>query len=267
MCIISNTPAAAFLSSPQGGGIALQSLSLDSAKMLDHNLLAYSRLFDLSRLKALSIDSRTHVPWREFAPHVTSIEELDVVLTNSTSTLAPLLSVSFPSASAFPNLTTLRIPFPLWIGPRDRPVLAEESFAGLTPSASITANVNTHGNTGLYRAHGNENIRKLRTLVFSPDAEDYVPPDGALCTLLDEAAVELGVELELEVDAKTYARIWPFFPRLQAVGAVRTFSVFYSESQTLDFPICFLRWTSPSDTDMLCIQVRWTVLGSRKALW
>ncbi|KAJ7738544.1 hypothetical protein B0H14DRAFT_3610640 [Mycena olivaceomarginata] len=115
---MSHTHATVFLPSPQGGeggGIALQSLSLHSREMLDYNLLAHSCPFDLSRLKTLSIGWRARIPWREFAPHVTSIEELDVVLNNTTPTLAPLLSLSFPSASAFPKLTTLRLSLPVWI--------------------------------------------------------------------------------------------------------------------------------------------------------
>ncbi|KAJ7339226.1 hypothetical protein DFH08DRAFT_964258 [Mycena albidolilacea] len=212
--IMSNTHATVFSPSPQGGeggGIALQSLSLHSTEMLDYNLLAHSCLFDLSRLKTLSIGWRARIPWREFAPHVTSVEELDVVLNGTISALAPLLSLSFPSASAFPKLTTLRLSLPVWLPPQNRLAFAGELFAGLRPSASITANVNAHGNVNSYRAHGNENTSKLCALVLSADAGGHGPPDGALCTLLDGAAVELGVELKLEVDAESYAGIWPFF--------------------------------------------------------
>jgi hypothetical protein len=244
-------------------GIALKSLSLHSTEMLDYNLLAHSNLFDLSRLKTLSIGWRARIPWREFAPHVTSVEELDVVLNGTISALAPLLSLSFPSASAFPNLTTLRLSLPVWIPARNRLAFAGELFAGLdAPSAKMTANaMNTHGNTKA-KASG-----KLRTLVLSADANGNGMPDAALCTLLDGVAVELGVELELEVDAESYAGIWPFFPRLWDVGAVRASPVFYSHHDNSCFPDISSRWTLPSDTDMLCIQVRWTDSGSREALW
>ncbi|KAJ7349744.1 hypothetical protein DFH08DRAFT_958707 [Mycena albidolilacea] len=277
MWIMSDTHSTVFLPSPQGGeggGIELQSLSLQSTEMLDYNFLLHSCLVDLSRLKALSIRWRTRIPWPVFAPHVTRIEELDVVL-NSTYNLdprappLPLLSLSVcvpethnpmplsprldprpeparlfrgivcgahtvreyhrecASASASPKLTTLRLSLPVWIPAQNRLAFAGELFARLTPSVSITANVNVvHGNTNLYRARGNENTSKLRTLVLSADARGYDPPDGGLCTRLDGAAVELGVELKPEVDAESYAGIWPFFPRLQAVGAVLRFQSF-----------------------------------------
>ncbi|KAJ7812776.1 hypothetical protein B0H14DRAFT_2855842, partial [Mycena olivaceomarginata] len=171
-----------FLPSPQGGeggGIALESLSLHSTEMLDYNLLAHSNLFDLSRLKTLSIGWRARIPWREFAPHVTSIEELDVVLNGTISALAPLLSLSFPSASAFLNLKTLRLSLPVWIPARNRLAFAGELFAGLdAPSAKMTANaMNTHGNAKV-KASG-----KLRTLVLSAAANGNGMPDAALCTL------------------------------------------------------------------------------------
>ncbi|KAJ7339233.1 hypothetical protein DFH08DRAFT_812623 [Mycena albidolilacea] len=163
MCIISNTPAAAFLSSPQGGGIALQSLSLDSAKMHDHNLLAVC------------------VP----EPH--------------------------NPAHLLPRL--------------DRPPGSPRPRRGIVCGAHTVREY--HRECEHAWQHGfiprpwKRKHQKTAHTCLLPDAEDYAPPDGALCTPLDEVAVELGVELELEVDAESYESIWPFFPRLQAVGAVR----------------------------------------------
>ncbi|KAJ7677297.1 hypothetical protein B0H14DRAFT_3684176 [Mycena olivaceomarginata] len=236
MWIMSDTYSTVFLPSPQGGeggGIELQSLSLQSTEMLDYNLLLHSCLVDLSRLKALSIGWRTRIPWPVFAPHVTRIEELDVVLNSTILTLAPLLSLSFPSAPASPKLTTLRLSLPVWIPARNRLAFAGELFAGLTPSANITANLNAHGNTNLYPARGNENTSKLRTLVLSADARGYDPPDGGLCTLLDGAAVELGVELKLEVDTEIYAGPLDGSGESQGLMVVDNMSVFLDSLQTL----------------------------------
>ncbi|KAJ7354526.1 hypothetical protein DFH08DRAFT_933988 [Mycena albidolilacea] len=198
---------------PPQGGIPLDALHLSSTEMLDYHLLARSSPFDFSRLKSPSIGWRARIPWREFAPLIRSVEELNVVLNSTTSVLAPLLSLSSPAASAFPNLTTLRLSLPVWIPAQNWLAFAGELFAGLhPPPANITANaMNAHRNAKS-KASG-----ELRTLVLSADADGSGAPDGALCTFLDGVTAELGVALELEVDVERYAGIWPFFPRLRAV--------------------------------------------------
>ncbi|KAJ7707825.1 hypothetical protein B0H14DRAFT_2646833 [Mycena olivaceomarginata] len=146
-------------------------------------------------------------PWHEFAPLVRSVEELDVVLNSTTSALAPLLSLSSPAVSAFPNLTILRLSLPVWVPTWTRLAFAGELFARLHA-------MNAHRNAKS-KASG-----KLRTLVLSADADGNGAHDGVLYTFLDGVAAELGVELKLEVDVESYAGIWPFFPRLRAVGAI-----------------------------------------------
>lgn len=94
---------------PQGA-IPLDALHLSSTEMLDYYLLEHSCPFDLSKLKSLSIGWRACIPWREFAPLIWSIEELDVVLNSTTSALAPLLSLSVPLPPCLdPRLESARI--------------------------------------------------------------------------------------------------------------------------------------------------------------
>jgi hypothetical protein len=77
-------------------------------------------------------------------------------------------------------------------------------------------------------------ISLVLTLIFAPLSDT----DSALYAVLDEALCALELQLELEVDAATYVFILPFFPRLEASGAV-----------------CIIRWLSTSEspwaTDML----------------
>ncbi|KAJ7354525.1 hypothetical protein DFH08DRAFT_804424 [Mycena albidolilacea] len=178
------TDADLILSSPRGG----EGRPLESLYLLPHNV----------------VNSRappTHnVPWRVLAPVVRSAKKLEVVVNSTTMrALAPVLFPSAsPGASAFPNLTTLRLYIPPWVPSPMRLALTEQLFAGLAGPASV------------------KKPPKLHTLVLAPLSDT----DSALYAVLDEALCALELQLKLEVDEATYAFILPFFPRLEASGAV-----------------------------------------------
>jgi hypothetical protein len=83
-----------------------------------------------------------------------------------------------------------------------RLALTEQLFAGLAGPTSV------------------KKPPKSRTLILAPLSDT----DSAIYAVLDEALCALELQLELEVDAATYAFILPFFPRLEASGAVCIFS-------------------------------------------
>ncbi|KAJ7824230.1 hypothetical protein B0H14DRAFT_2824272 [Mycena olivaceomarginata] len=197
------TAADLILSFPRGG----ERRPLESLYLLPHNVVS-------------SRAPPTHnVPWLVLAPVVRSAKKLGVVVDVRISlvlrlfptrvlsmhiqsmtihALAPVLFPSAsPSASAFPNLTTLRLYIPLWVPSPMRLALTEQLFAGLAGPASV------------------KKPPKLHILILAPLSDT----DSALYALLDEALCALELQLELEVDAATYMFILPFFPRLEASGA------------------------------------------------
>ncbi|KAJ7339280.1 hypothetical protein DFH08DRAFT_251570 [Mycena albidolilacea] len=101
-------------------------------------------------------------------------------------------------ASAFPNLTTLRLYLPPWVPAPIRLALTEQLFAGLAGPASVKKPPKSH------------------TLILAWLSDT----DSALYAVLDEVLCALELQLELEVDAATYAFILTFFLRLEASGAV-----------------------------------------------
>ncbi|KAJ7803775.1 hypothetical protein B0H14DRAFT_2886982 [Mycena olivaceomarginata] len=189
------TAADLILSFPRGG----ERRPLESLYLLPHNV----------------VNSRappTHnVPWRVLAPVVRSAKKLEVVVdvrislvlrlfpTHSTTmyALAPVLFPSAsPGASAFPNLTTLRLYIPPWVPSPMRLALTEQLFAGLAGLASV------------------KKPPKLHTLILAPLSDT----DSALYAVLDEALCALELQLKLEVDEATYAFILPFFPPAGGFG-------------------------------------------------
>ncbi|KAJ7339267.1 hypothetical protein DFH08DRAFT_964296 [Mycena albidolilacea] len=142
----------------------------------------------------------THnVPWQVLAPVVRSAKELKVIADEHDDACPrprPLF-LRLPWRSAFLNLTTLRLYLPPWVPAPVHLVLTEQLFMGLAGSASI------------------KKPPKLHTLILTPLSDT----DSALYTVLDEALCALELQLELEVDATTYAFILPFFPWLEASGA------------------------------------------------
>ncbi|KAJ7707826.1 hypothetical protein B0H14DRAFT_3025155 [Mycena olivaceomarginata] len=166
------TAADLILSFPRGG----EGRPLESLDLLPHNAASTSA-------------PPTHnVPWRMLAPVVQSAKNLEVAVDSMTiHALAPVLFPSAsPSASAFLNLTTLRLYIPPWVPSPMRVVLTEQLFAGLAGPASV------------------KKPPKLHTLILAPLSDT----DSALYAVLDE------------VNAATYAFILPFFPWLEASAAV-----------------------------------------------
>ncbi|KAF7354036.1 hypothetical protein MVEN_01090500 [Mycena venus] len=183
----------------------LESLNLQSTQMLDYQLLKYSCPFDLSRLKMLRVGWRALVPWQIFAPVVQSIETLHIVLNRTTTSI---------SLASFPNLTVLRLYIPDWIPAPNRLTQVERLFSSFgTPTAHANANT-------------------LRKIIIFPGLGTRQPPmDSALCTQFDSSLSNLpmtpGLVVELELDAETYEGVWPYFPRLNALNALRRSDSFH----------------------------------------